>query len=149
MNCLFENHQLGYIPGHTPDDNINLVIICLIAPNAITLMNDDIIVASKIDCVVQITDKKFNEFTTGINSYDLNPNIFKKLTGLVCETPLRFYRSSKCAFRIHKEHEIHQLIQYNSDGELVQKGIIFNGLFTGKVLDQKKQIINCKDGKKI
>jgi len=149
MNWLFEKHQLGYLPGHTPDDNINIVIICLIAPNAINEMNDDIIITSKVDCVVQITDKKLNEFTTGINSYDTNPIIFKKLTGLAFETPLRFYRSSKCAFRIHKEHEIHRLIQYNSEGHLLQKGIVFNGLFTGKVLDQKKQIINCKDGKKI
>lgn len=148
MNYLFEKYHVGYLPGHTPDDNQNIIIVCFIHPNAITEMNTDIILTSKIECVVQILDKKMNEYTIGINSYDRNPNIFRKLVGLEFETPLRFYRSLKCAHRIHKEHEIHRFIQYDSNGHVIQRGTIYNGLFTGSYIDPAdKKLINYKDGK--
>ena len=113
----------------------------------ITEMNFDIILTSKIECVLQILDKKMNEFTVGINSYDSSPNIFRKLVGIEFETPLRFYRSFKSAHRIHKEHEIHRSIDYDCTGQLVKKGTIYNGLFTGSCLDPNKTLLNYKDGK--
>ncbi len=147
MNYLFEKYHIGYLPGHTPDDNQNIIIGCLIHPNAALEVNADIILASKIECVVQIWDKKMNEYITGINSYDSNPTIFRKSVELQLETPLRFYRSLKCAYRIHKEHEIHRLVQYDANGQLSHRGTIYNGLFTGSFIDPDKNLINCKDGK--
>ena len=112
MNYLFEKYHVGYLPGHTPDDNQNIIIICFIHPNAIIEMNADIILTSKIECVVQILDKKMNEYTTGINSYDSNPNIFRKLVGLEFETPLRFYhKDKKCEKKFKK-------LDKNDDGVL-------------------------------
>jgi hypothetical protein len=147
MNYLFEKYHVGYLPGHTPDDNQNIIISCFIHPNAIIEMNADIILASKIECVMQILDKKMNEYTMGVNSYDSKPHIFRKFAGLELERPLRFYRSLKCAHRIHKAHEIHRFIQYDADGKMIHQGTIYNGLFTGSSIDSDKKLLNYKDGK--
>ena len=60
MNYLFDSHIVGYLPGHTSETNMNVVIICFIPEINIIESNNDIIVSNKISSIISIIDKNFN-----------------------------------------------------------------------------------------
>jgi hypothetical protein len=120
---------LGFLPGHTLDQNKNVIIICLIPKKDILSSNNDIIMSNNVYNILNIIDKKMNEYTSAVNSYDKNCHIFKKLENILLEKPLRFYINMKNTFNIHKSHNINKIIEYNDDGELTVSGMAINGLF--------------------
>lgn len=141
MDNLMNSYQLAYLPGHTIDNNKNVVILCLIPKHDITSSNTDIIISSKINCIINIIDKKMNEYNSAVNSYDNNCHIFKKMEHLSFEIPLRFYTNIKNTFNIHKSHKINKIIEYNELGKIIFNGYSINGLFSGKTNTE-----NIKDG---
>jgi hypothetical protein len=146
MNYLFDSHIVGYLPGHTSETNMNVVIICFIPEINIIENNNDIIVSNKISSIISIIDKNFNEYSMAVNSYDNNCHIFKKLTGLHLDLPLRLYKNMKNAFNIHKAHKIKHIIEYNDFGILIHEGVIINGLLSGKKKNKENVDTNIKDG---
>lgn len=138
--------KIGYLPGHTPQDNQDVVIAGFIHPDAIMESNEDIMICSGIEFIIHIMDKKLNEYSIGINSFDPNPIVFHKSRSILFETPLRLYRNIKCANKIHKFHKLYKLREYNHEGKLLKKGTIYNGLFTGQIMD-KENVLNIRDGK--
>ena len=141
MDHIFDLNQLAYLPGHTVDNNKDVVIVCLILKNDIKFSNNDIIIASKVNYIIQIIDKKMNEYITAVNSYDNNCHIFKIMDNLSCEIPLRFYNNIKNTFNIHKTQKINKIIEYDELGKIIFNGYSINGLFTGKTNTE-----NIKDG---
>ena len=146
MDYLFDSQILGFLPGHTPDNNKNVVILCLIPEKNIMELNSDIIVSDKISSIISIIDKKFNEYSSAVNSYDNNCHIFKKLTGISLDKPLRLYRNMRNAYDIHKAHKLTHIIQHNDEGKLLLEGVVINGLFSGKILNKDNLITTIKDG---
>lgn len=146
MDYLFDSHVLGFLPGHTPGNNKNVVILCLVPEKNITESNSDIIISNKIAGIISIIDKKFNEYTSAVNSYDNNCQTFNKLTGIILDTPLRLYKNMRNAYNIHKIHKITHITQYNDLGNLMLEGIVINGLFSGKVRNKENLIKIIKDG---
>lgn len=146
MNYLFDSHKVSYLPGHTTDTNKNVVIICFVPEINIIETGNDIIVTNKISSIISIVDKNFNEYSMAVNCYDNNCYIFKKLTNLTLDLPLRLYRNMKNALNIHKIHKIKHIIEYNDFGKLIQEGVIINGLLSGKIKNKENEDINIKDG---
>ena len=129
MNFLLDSNILVYLPGHSLEFNKDVVILCLIPKKDIISSNNDIIISNKVNNIVNIIDKKMNEYTSAVNSYDKNCHIFKKLENIFLEKPLRFYINMKNTFKIHKAHEINKIIEYKDDGELIASGISINGIY--------------------
>ena len=143
---LSEQHILGFLPGHTPDENKNVIIMCLILNEYIISSNEDIIVSNKVLNVILIIDKKFKEFNKAVNLFDNNCYIFTKQSGIEFKIPLRFYKDIGRIFEIHQEQQVRQIYDYNENGVLTRRGIIFNGLFTGKIYNKENDSENVKDG---
>lgn len=141
-----QRFKIGYIPGHTPQDNQDVIIACFIHPDSIMESNEDIMICSGIECVIHIMDKKMNEYSIGVNSFDPNPIVFHKSRSILFETPFRLYRSIKCAKKIHKFHKLYKLTEYNDKGQIQMKGTIYNGLFSGQIFN-KENVLNIRDGK--
>ena len=134
----YDSKILAFLPGHTLDHNKNVIIVCLIPKENILNSNNDIIVTNKVYNILNIIDKKMNEYTSAVNSYDKNCHIFKKLDNIILENPLRFYINMKNTFNIHKLHTINKIIEYMDDGELIASGTAINGLFYGIQKSQNK-----------
>jgi hypothetical protein len=141
MDYFLDSNILAFLPGHTLDQNKDVVILCLIPKKDILSSNNDIIISNNVKNILNIIDKKMNEYSSAVNSYDKNCHIFKKLDKIVFEKPLRFYINLKNTFNIHKSHTINKIIEYTETGELISYGITINGLFSGNLESQ-----NIKDG---
>ncbi len=137
---------LGFLPGHTSNENKDVIIFCLIPNEWVISSNEDIIVTNKVFNVISIIDKKFKEYTQAVNTYDINCHIFTKQNGKEFEIPLRFYKDSHRIFEIHQEHKIRRISDYNENGLLTRQGIMYNGFFTGKLYDKENNSENIKDG---
>lgn len=146
MDYLFDSYVLGFLPGHTSDNNKNVVILCLVAEKNITALNSDIIVSNKISNIISIIDKKFNEYSSAVNSYDNNCQTFNKFTSMILDKQLRLYRNMRNAYDIHKVNRIIRTVQYNDLGNLELEGFTINGLFSGKIKNKENLIKNIKDG---
>lgn len=146
MDYLFDSHVLGFLPGHTADNNKNVVILCIVPEKYITESNSDIIVSNKISNIISIIDKKFNEYSSAVNSYDNNCHIFNKFTSIISDKPLRLYRNMRNAYNIHKIHKITHITQYNDLGNLMLEGFTINGMFSGKIKNKENLIKIIKDG---
>ena len=131
MNC--DSNILAFLPGHTLEYNKDVIIMCLITKKDILSSNNDIIISNKVYNIINIIDKKMNEYTSAVNSYDKNCHIFKKLDNILLEKPLRFYINMKNTFNIHQLHTINKIIEYSDDGDLIASGMSINGLFYGNL----------------
>jgi hypothetical protein len=135
-----ERFTIGFLPGHSPDKNKDVIIFCLILKESINSSNKDIIITSKVFSVISILDKKMKEYDKAVNLYDNNNCcIFIKQKGIEFETPLRFYKDSHRIFEIHQEHKVKQFSDYNETGILMRQGLLFNGSFTEKVANKENK----------
>jgi hypothetical protein len=140
-----ETHILGFLPGHSPDKNKDVIIFCLIPKGSIIDSNEHIIITNNVFNVITIIDKKMKEYDKAVNLYDNNCSIFIKQNGIEFETPLRFYKDSHRIFEIHQEHQIRQNWDYNEEGVLTRQGILYNGIFTEKTNNKENKVENGKD----
>ena len=132
---------VGFLPGHTSDENKDVIIFCLIPIEWVISSNEDI-VTNKVFSVISIIDKNFKEYTKAVNVYDNNCGIFTKQNGIEFEIPLRFYKDVHRIFEIHQEQKVRKFLDYNENGILTRQGIIFNGIFTGKVCNKENNSEN-------
>ena len=108
---MCKSHILGFLPGHTPDENKNVIIFCLIPNDWIISSNEEIIVTNKVFSVISIIDKKFKEYTKAVNNvYDNNCGIFIKQNGIEFEIPLRFYKDIHRIFELHEAQKTRKFI---------------------------------------
>ncbi len=141
-----KSHILGFLPGHTPAENKNVIIFCLIPNEWVISSNEDIFVTKKVFSVISIIDKKFKDYNQAVNVYDNNCCTFTKQNGIEFEIPLRFYKDVHRVFEIHQERQVRQFTDYNENGLLLQQGIMYKGIFTGKLYDKENNSENVKDG---
>jgi hypothetical protein len=140
-----ETHILGFLPGHSLDENKDVIIFCMIPIQSLISSNEDIIISNMVFSVISIIDKKMKEYTQAVNSYDNNCGIFKKQNGIEFKTPLRFYKDSYRIFEIHQEHKVRRFSDYNENGILTRQGILFNGSLIEKVTNKENNSENGKD----
>jgi hypothetical protein len=118
----------------------------LIPKEWIISSNEEIIVTNKVFSVISIIDKKFKDYTKAVNVYDNNCGVFIKHNSIEFEIPLRFYKDIHRIFEIHQAQKIRRFSDYNENGILTRRGIIFNGSFTGTLYDKENNSENVKDG---
>lgn len=146
--------SIFYFTGNAIPSLKNVVVEALVLKSTIPDLNRTTIKdtnfatfhTNEILKTISITDIKGNKYNTATDIYTEDNIIFTVGLSNRVDTPIRCYLTFDAAISHFICNKPKRYIKYNDDGEITHNGLIFNGLFTGTILENEKSIIKCKNG---